>query len=94
MTADLITADLLALARAIAANMPPAIPIDVALWSAADCAAYLRTSESSFQSRVAYLPGFPQAIRLPRPDGRRSHPRWKACEVIAWTERYQDRRAA
>lgn len=83
-----------ALARAIAANLPPQIPIDVALWNAADCAAYLRTSESSFYSRVACLPGFPQPIRLPRPDGRKGHPRWKAREVIEWAERHQERRAA
>lgn len=82
------------LARAIAANMPAAIPIDVALWSSEDCAAYLRISKSSFSQRIACLPGFPQAIRLPRADGRATHPRWKALEVIEWAEKYQERRAA
>lgn len=82
------------LARAIAANLPAHIPIDVALWSAADCAAYLRISESSFYQRVAPLPGFPQAIRIPRADGHKGHPRWKAREVIEWAEQYQERRAA
>jgi hypothetical protein len=33
------------LARAIVARLPAPIPVDVALWSAADCAAYLRISE-------------------------------------------------
>lgn len=85
---------IVAIARAVAANMPPQIPIDVALWSVADCAAYLRISESSFYQRVACMPGFPQAIRIPRLDGSRGHPRWKAREVIEWAEGHQERRAA
>lgn len=89
-----MTDDILTLARAIAAHMPPTIPVDVALWSTADCAAYLRISESSFQQRVACLPGFPQAIRLPRATGHTGHPRWKAREVIEWAEGYQERRVA
>ena len=82
------------LARAVAAHMPPAIPIEIALWSSADCAAYLRISDTNFGQRVACLPGFPQAIRLPRATGHTGHPRWNAREVVEWAERYQEKRAA
>ena len=33
--------------------------------------------------RIAYLPDFPKAIRLPSGKGL-GHPRWKATEVIGW----------
>jgi len=40
-------------------------------------------------------PGFPQAIYLPTRSGKgRSHPLWKAAEVIKWAEGHQERRVA
>lgn len=70
------------------------IPIEVDLWGTAEIAAYLKMSAKVVSERIVTLPGFPQAIRLPNTRGGRGHPRWKAAEVIKWTERYQDKRAA
>lgn len=82
------------LARAVAAHMPAQMPVDIALWDSADCAAFMRVSINHFRQYIASLPGFPQAIRLPKADGKRGQPRWKAREVIEWTDSYQERRAA
>lgn len=68
---------------------PVKIPLSVELWSTRTCAAYLGCSESNFGQKYACLLDFPAAIRLPQAGGRRSQPRWKAREVIAWAEKYQ-----
>jgi hypothetical protein len=39
---------------------------------------------------LASLPDFPKAIRLPTKTGR-AQPLYKAAEVIAWTNRHQER---
>jgi len=78
------------IAAAVAARISPAIPLDVDLWSSAEVAAYLKVGPNQVIERYAPLPDFPKAIRLPTADGARGRPRWKACEVIAWAEKYQD----
>ena len=82
------------LAAAIADRVQPRVPLDIALWSADDVAVYLGMTTKTVSNHVVTLPGFPQAIRLPSRTGGRGHPRWKAGDVIAWAESYQDRRAA
>ena len=82
------------IADAVAARIQPRVPIEHALWSVLDCAAYMRISESAFRQRIACLPGFPQSIRIPRADGHIGHPRWKAIEVIHWTEAHKEKRSA
>lgn len=73
----------------------PPIPIDVALWSVAEIAAYLCVSDTQVRERYACRPDFPRAIRLPvTGSSGRGHPRWKASEVIEWAERHQERKKA
>lgn len=68
----------------------PQIPLDVALWNPSDVAAYLCCSESQVLERYACRLDFPRAIRLPVESKGRGRPKWKACEVIEWAERYQE----
>lgn len=79
------------LAAAVAAKVRPAIPIDIALWDIATIAAYLQRSENQVRERMACLPDFPKAIRLPSSTATRGHALYKAKEVIGWAARYQDR---
>lgn len=72
-------------ARAIAEHIRPVVPIDRALWSAADAAQYLGVTPRTVSERYAALPDFPKAIRLPS-TGSRGLARWKAGEVIRWAE--------
>lgn len=82
------------LAKRIADQVRPAVPIDVALWDASDIAGYLRRSASVVREHIACLPGFPKPIRLPARGGTgRGHPLWKAKEVIAWAESYSEEKA-
>lgn len=70
----------------------PTIPLDVALWCVADVATYLGVSDAQVRERYACRPDFPRPIRLPVAGSGRGHPRWKASEIIAWAERYQERK--
>jgi hypothetical protein len=79
------------LAAAVAKQVRPAISIDIALWDIATIAAYLNRGESQVRERMACLPDFPKAIRLPSTSAARGHALYKAKEVIAWTARYQDK---
>jgi hypothetical protein len=63
------------------------------LWDKTDIADYLRMSASHVSQRLLCQPGFPQAIRVPYQD-RYTQPRWKAVEVIAWVEKFQEDRVA
>lgn len=82
-----------ALADAIAARQPN-IPIEVDLWGMAEIARYLKMSVSQVAQRYTPMPSFPAAIRLQTADGHRSHPRWKAVDVIAWAEKHMEKRRA
>jgi hypothetical protein len=76
-------------------NLSPRIPLTVDLWSVKEIAAYLKRSEAVVRERITALPGFPQAIRLPVAGSKgRGQPLWKAKEVIAWTEKHQEKRIA
>lgn len=82
------------LAAAVAARVQPRVPLDVALWSVEDVANYLNSTPKSVCNNIMPVPGFPAAIRLPTKTGGRGHPMFKAAEVIAWAESYQERRVA
>lgn len=89
LPADVLRALAAALAEQLAAQPSPStapVPIDVALWTIAEVANYLRVSEQHCRERLAPLPSFPRAIRLPSsgPAGRGA-PRWRAREVIDWS---------
>jgi hypothetical protein len=80
------------LAAALAQYIPPPIPLQVDLWDIRTIAAYLKRSESQVRERMACLPDFPKAIRLPSTTGHRGQALYRAIEVIAWTMKYQDKR--
>ncbi|TSP10739.1 hypothetical protein FGG12_21395 [Cupriavidus campinensis] len=86
------------IAVAVADHVRPALPVSIALWDAERIAEYLVRSPRVVRERVVTLPGFPTPIRIPsvqsgKREQARALPRWKAAEVIAWTESYRERRA-
>jgi hypothetical protein len=91
MNATLDTNIIDLLAVAVAKQVRPAISIDIALWDIATIAAYLNRGESQVRERLACLPDFPKAIRLPSASAARGHALYKAKEVIAWAAKYQDK---
>ncbi len=82
------------LAAAVAQLVRPAIPIEIDLWDMTMIAAYLKRDTQVVRERMACLPGFPKAIRLPTMTGGkagRAQPLYYAKEVIAWARSYQER---
>lgn len=79
------------LAAAIARHMKQVVPFEMELWTVSDIAAYLKVSPNKVVERYASLPDFPGRIELPTAGGRRSHPRWKAAQVVRWVEGYLSR---
>lgn len=79
--------DVEALAREIASRLAPDGLLD-----AADVATLLKCSPRYVVDEVSRFPGFPKAIRLVGPNGRRSNPRWQRREVIKWLEDQTQRR--
>ena len=60
------------------------MPVDVDLWDSAHVGAYLKVSQRTVAERIAAVPGFPKAVRVPTKGGGRGHPLWPASEVIEW----------
>jgi hypothetical protein len=84
--------DLIArLAAELAKQLRPALPIEIDLWDIATIATYLKRSESVVRERMACLPDFPKAIRLPSTRSGRGQALYKAKDIINWTSKYQDR---
>lgn len=80
------------LAAALERLARPAIPLAIDLWDIATIAQYLKRSEAVVRERMACLPDFPKAIRLPSTTTKgRGQALYKAAEVIEWTGRYQDK---
>ena len=79
------------LAEAIDKRIKPVVPLSVALWDIAHVAAYLQRDPDSVRERIACLPSFPKAIRLPTGTKRGAHPLYKAAEVIAWVEGFKEK---
>jgi hypothetical protein len=84
---DLITQ----LAAELAKQLRPALPVEIDLWDIATIATYLKRSESVVRERMACLPDFPKAIRLPSPRSVRGQALYQAREVIQWAARYKDK---
>lgn len=78
------------LALAVAALVKPAIPLSVDLWDIATIAQYLKREPQVVRERMACLPSFPKAIRLPTKTGR-AQPLYNAQEVIKWAQSYQEK---
>lgn len=73
--------DIQILAREIAARMAPD-----ALLDAEDVGAVLKCSARYVLEEYASAPGFPEAIRLTGPNGRRGKPRWRRSDVMTWVD--------
>jgi len=84
--------DLIArLAAELAKQLRPTLPIEIDLWDIATIATYLKRSESVVRERMACLPDFPKAIRLPSTRTVRGQALYRAKEIIQWATRYQDK---
>jgi hypothetical protein len=79
------------LAAAVAKQIRPSIPLEVDLWDISTIAAYLKRSEAQVRERMACLPDFPKAIRLPSSTGSRGQALYRAKDVLDWTAKYQDK---
>lgn len=73
------------LARQIAARMDPD-----ALLDAEDVAAILKCSPRYVTEQYVLAAGFPKAIRLTGPEKRRSQPRWRRSEIMAWVDAHRN----
>ena len=62
------------------------LPIETQLWTTQDIGSYLKIDPNKVVQRYASLPDFPKRIEIPTAEGRITHPRWKAVEVIRWAE--------
>lgn len=78
------------IAEEVAVRLRPAIPLSVDLWDIAIIAEFLKRDPQVVRERMACMPSFPKAIRLPTKNGR-AHPLYKAKEIIEWTEKFRDR---
>ena len=64
------------------------LPIEIQLWTKQDIGTYLQIDPNKVVQRYASLPDFPKRIELPTAEGKITHPRWKAADVIRWAEGY------
>lgn len=82
------------LAAAVAQLAKPSIPIDVDLWDMEMIGKFLKRNPQAVRERIACLPGFPKAVRLPTTTttGKpgRSQPIYWAKEIIAWAKSHQE----
>ena len=62
------------------------LPIEIQLWTTQDIGSYLKIDPNKVVQRYTSLPDFPKRIEIPTAEGRITHPRWKAVEVIRWVE--------
>lgn len=72
------------------------IPIDVDLWDIAMIGAYLKRDSQVVRERIVCQESFPKAIRIPTKSengqpARKGQPLYKAKEVIAWANSFQEK---
>jgi membrane-bound lytic murein transglycosylase MltF len=79
------------LAAAVAQHIKPSIPVDLDLWDIETVATYMKRSPKSVRERLACLPDFPKAIRLPSGGDRGGQPLYRATEVMNWVSKFQDK---
>jgi hypothetical protein len=74
-------------------RLSPHIPLTQDLWSTKEIAYYLKRSENVVRDHIVHLPDFPPAYRLPSRNKRgRGHPLWRASEVMAWAQKFREKR--
>lgn len=83
-----VVLDLADLAREIAMRMDPE-----GLMDAKDVGAYLKCSARYVVDEYASAPGFPKALRLTGPEGRRSNPRWRRQDIRNWVDSHTNGRS-
>ncbi len=71
--------DVEALARHIAFRLDPDSLLD-----AEDVAVMLKVTPRYVTEQFAAAPGFPKAVRLTGPGGRRGKPRWHRADISRW----------
>lgn len=87
----MIDADLIdRLAEAVAIHIQPPIPLSMDFWDIATIAKVIKREPQVVRERMACLPSFPKAIRLPTKAGR-AQPLYSAAEVMAWIRSYQEK---
>lgn len=63
-------------------------PFEYTVWSAQDCADYLKVSKSHFLNCIRYAEGFPAQLPIPpymvKDRKVTMDPRWRAADVAAW----------
>jgi hypothetical protein len=64
------------------------IPVEFDLWDTEHIAAYLKRSYTTVRDKIIVRPDFPKPIKI-NPTQERSHPLYKAREVIRWAEGLQ-----
>lgn len=60
------------------------VPFDRVIWTAEECAGYLRQEASTFLKRTQHIEGFPKRLEIP------GQPRWQAKAVTDWALSRQD----
>jgi hypothetical protein len=78
------------LVDAVTALQKPAIPLAIDMWDIATIAAVLKRDPQVVRERMACLPSFPKAIRLPTKTGR-AQPLYNALEVLEWIQSYKEK---
>ena len=68
----------------------PSIPLEVDMWNFEMIGAYLKKNPATVRDRMACLPDFPKAHRLPTSRGR-SQPLYNALEIIDWVKSYREK---
>lgn len=80
-----MSVDVIELAREIAARMAPD-----ALLDSDDVAALLKCTARYVTEQYVLVPGFPRAIRLTGPEGRRGKPKWQRSAIMDWVESHKE----
>ncbi len=82
------------LAEAIAKLVLPEIPFEIDLWDIATIARFFKRDPQVVRERMACLPSFPKAVRLPTlQHGKvgRAQPLYWAREIVAWAKTHQEK---
>lgn len=64
------------------------LPVEVDLWDTEHIARYLKRSYTTVRDKIIVRPDFPRPIKI-SPNQERSHPLYKAREVVQWAESLQ-----
>ncbi len=69
----------------------PQLSLDITLWDTRNIADYLGRAYKYTNEYIVTHHTFPNAIRISIKDGKKSHPRWYAGEVIEWVAQNKEK---